>query len=242
MSFFLQAGSCTSSRYFPTNTASSFQIKLPYQLDGSKYDVSLINIAFNNNRYFMTNESDRTVRLCFNGEEHVCLIPCIKFATIEELVNCLSGYISDYTNSIQIQYTEDKKVLIKTINSELRISDALATVLGMSESTFTDTVRYGKFCPSLDNIINPVFICMDGVVPQLTGNSYMPYLQVVYPSNSDINIVKCFSPSIVLPLKPHRFEVVHISLQDHCGKEIIVQPSETQIVLHFRFKNGQQLL
>lgn len=233
MSFFFQSGSNSSSRYFPSNTATSFKLKLPYQIDGSNYEVTLQNIAVNNNRYFSSNEEDRKVQLIFNGETHSFFIPCVNFSTIEELVNCLSGYISDYTDSIRIQCNEDQKILIKTVNAELRISCMLATILGMQENIFTDTVKYGKYCPSLDNVSSTVFICMDGVVPQLTGNGYIPYLQVIYPSKSTVNIVKQFSPSIYIPLKPHRFETVHIYFLDNFGKEISVQPSETQIFLHF---------
>lgn len=79
---------------------------------------------------------------------------------------------------------------------------------------------------------------MDGVVHQLTGNGYIPHLNVLHPSNYSTKSDKFFSRNY-LPLKSHRFEVIHIFLRANCGKEITVQPSETQVFLHFRLKNGQ---
>ncbi len=237
MSFYYQASSSNSKRYFPSNSSSCFKLKLPFQVDGNCYEVALVNLLLINNRFLLNNELDRKVQLCFNGETHNFLIPCQKFNSIQELILCLTEIISEFTDLVTIQYTEDKKVLIKTINSELVLSETVSNMLGMQEHVFTDAIKYSKFSPSLDTINQSLFVCMDGVVPQLTGNGYLSYIQVIYPSNKDTRIEKSFSP-IYLPLKPHRFDALHLSLVDNFGKVIDFLNSETQILIHFRCKNG----
>lgn len=242
MSFFLHASSSDCERYFPSNKPSSFQVKLPNHIDGGKYEVALLQISFNNNRILLTNELDRKVDLYFGGDLHSFLIPCQKFNSVREFINCLSEMISDFTSTIQISYTEDYKCLIKTINSELEFSKKVACILGMSENRFTDAVKYGQYTPSLDNISHNIYVCMDGVVPQLTGNGYLPYLCVMYPSNAICQFDKSFFPSMYVPLKPHRIQAVRITLKDRFGKEVLLTESETQVFLHFRVQHEQRHL
>lgn len=80
MAFFFQAGS-NNSRYFQENTASFFKRKLPFQVDGNIYEVSILNICLSNNKFLFSCESDREVHLTFNTEQHTFLIPLIKFST-----------------------------------------------------------------------------------------------------------------------------------------------------------------
>lgn len=237
MSFYYHASSVECMNYYPLNKASCFECKLPHELDGSLYDVSLLNINFNNNRCLLQNIYDRTLRLNFNGETHDALIPCQKFSSIEEFVTCLSEIFADYTDSISIRYTEDSKVLIKTINSELKISQKVGMILGMTDTTFVDTVKYGKLTPSLDNINHVVYVCIDETVTQLAGNGYIPFIQVLHPSNAATNINQSVQPNIYIPLKSHRINAIKIFLCDNVGKDIDIA-GETQVLLHFKLKNG----
>lgn len=237
MSFYMHLESENSNRYFPSNTSSSFQYKLPTRLEGTNYEVALLHIGFVNNRSLFNHENDRHFQIYFNGESHKISIPQQKYNSIQEFVTCLSELIEDYTETIKIVYRSDQKVCIKTINSDITVSECVAKILGMEDTSFPDTVKYGKYEASLNNVNRTVYISMNDTVPQLTGGGFFPFLNVMCPSNTTSVVEKSFNPIMYIPLQPYIFDSVHIKLLDSLGRDIYLPQSETQVLLHFRRKD-----
>ena len=201
---YLTLPSNSSLIYFPKNEAGHFITKLPQTQDfGGDYEVGLAEIQFSNNYQNVTNDSVwfeyEEPRYAQEQSEHGdgryskrVMVPNGLYETNGQFINALNALVdSEITEGTFLDREKKKSIKFKYnpytkkvslfhyyAHGELRLSEALMEILGMTQTTFSGiNVVEGKRIMDLNLRVKGIFIYSDLVQSRPVGDFVVPLLR-----------------------------------------------------------------
>ena len=245
-SFYITLPSNASMVFYPTNTASNYQIRMPrtFYLQG-KYEVALAEIQYPHTWTTMREGIDFIVsyRQTDTPRHQHLHVPNGYYNNIGELCDVITDKldenISNETKPIALRFNKiTGRVHLKMMdNYEVFFSDGIAEMLGFIPGEIYRNKDIGEHKADVKHGFYTMFVYCSLCEPQVVGDHYVPLLRNVNIAGRDGDVIlKTYGEPHYVPVNTSKFDTIEINIKDDTGHNVSFESGKVVCKLHFRQK------
>jgi len=245
-SFYMVLPSSTknSDDLHPTNTASSFQIRLPKTIHlRNKYEVALAEIVYPHT-WLTFNDSEDYVFKCVDAQDnvHTLSIPQGYYKNMSDLISKLNDAIVDNkaclsNASFYYQSVTGRVKLYVRNDYILMFGEGLANVLGFNPNTPYTESTLASYNADINLGFNSLYVYCSICEPQIVGDAYVPLLRTVYiTGNQGDTVNNIYDSPHYVPVNIDTLDTIEINIKNDMNEQVSFKTGKVICKLHFRQK------
>lgn len=236
----------SSTDAIATASPSVFQIALPQRITvGTDFEIGLREISYPGELYTLVTAKDSEIKICFFNanevwEEVVMCLPRKCYHTIENFIETINEFVSDYTTDITIKLSDPNTVYVAAHRGEIYFSPLIAAILGLREQNVIRSGTYSKAAPNLNQQQNFINICVDIVRPlYFNRKSWGLLRRIQHDCVGKKYILKTFADPLYFPVVRNDFDSITVHISNDHGNPVSFDCGSVFLLLHLRRRSPQ---
>ena len=238
MSFFVVLTSEDSTEFFPENSASHFQVKLPQGMPfantGCEVGLSEVHTCVNNNTEFYFSVKHNGIYfkqvIVRNSCRGVSLVNCINESLTAEMKKVVSFHYNEKEDQFMVRLKQ---------NTELDICLGLAAALGFECRKLVQNVNKSSIKPLPYNSNEgeqDIILTCDIIKPQLLSSKFVKHLRLLPKIDPNKDFSANFLQPFFMPIEHDAFHVMRFAICKPNGQVLKIS-GKTTLVLQFRLRH-----